>query len=321
VDDRDITIYTLNLERNAKELILCYVEDLVMPDNCYYDYHEFRNNCATGIRDILDLGVHGQLKAAFAGISGRLTIREHVRRFTWSHPFSDWFLGFLMGQDLDQPVTPWEEMFLPVEIARNIVDFKYIDDSGTERKLVSSVQVFNSSKSRQPVLNEPLHTWPFFLTAGLIIGALLFFLNARRNKHPRLCRIINGIIQSLLGLILSASGLVLFIGLFIMNNDYIKQNVNILFVNPLLFVIVPLGILSAIGKPFRINLDRCLRIIWTCVFIAGSFTVFIKALPFFYQQNQSVQGLVLPVAFALSGIWEGRYKLKPLARKMRKKSG
>ncbi|MDR0324255.1 MAG: DUF4105 domain-containing protein [Treponema sp.] len=318
-EDRDIIVYTLDLDKKAKEIMLSYAKNKVLPENRNYDYHEFLDNCSTGVRDILDLGLRGQFKAAFDNVPGRLTFRQHVKRFIWFRLFPEWLLDFLMGQDLDRQITPWEEMFLPVEIGRNIVDFKYIDEFGKERKLVSSVEIINSSKTRQPILNEPLDTKIFFFIAGLIIMAFVFFIRTLRKRYFRFYRILWGIIQSILGLFFGSAGCILFWGLFLMNNDYIQQNINIFFVNPLLLIIVPLGILTAINKSFRINPDRILRLLWTYVFAAGSVTEILKVLPFFYQQNQNVSGFVLPIAFAFSIIPENIYKLKPLFRKLRKR--
>jgi hypothetical protein len=304
-EDRDITVYTLNLDRNAKKIILVYAEDIIMPDKCFYDYHEFRDNCSTRIRDIIDMGTEGQFKAVFGASPGRFSIRQHVRRFTWDKPFSDWFLDFLVGQNLDGKTTCWDEMFLPVEVARNIVDFTYTDSSGVECKLVSSVQIVNSSKKRQPILNEPIATWPFVLAVGLLAAALLFFVILLGKKFPRSGRVILGSLQSLLGLFFGFSGCVLVFG-FLMNNDYIQQNANILFINPLLLAMVPLGILYAANVKFPFT-EKCLRIIWTYMFIACTLTVLLRLLPFFYQQNQSAQAVILPIAFVLSYIpgWIG----------------
>jgi hypothetical protein len=299
-EDRDIIVYTLNLDRNAKKIILSYAEDIVHPDKCDYDYHEFRDNCSTRIRDIIDMGTEGQFKAVFDASPGRFSIRQHVRRFTWDKFFSDWFLDFLIGQNLDEKTTFWDEMFLPVEVARNIVDFVYMDSSGVIRKLVSGVQIINSSKKRQPILNEPLETWPFAFAAGLLAAALLCSITLVRRKFTRSCRILFGSLQSLLGLFLGISGSVLAFGFF-MNNDYIQQNTNILFINPLLLAMVPLGILYAANVKFPFT-EKCLRIIWTYMFIACTLTVLLRLLPFFYQQNQSAQAVILPIAFVLSYI-------------------
>lgn len=331
-EDRDITIYTLNLDRRAKEIMLAYAENSVLPANRYYDYDQFRDNCATRIRDIIDMGTRGQFRAAFEDVPGRLSIRQHVRRFTWSKPFSEWFLCFMLGQYHDREISVWDEMFLPVEIARNITDFTWIDDYGVERQLVSSVELAYASKNRPPILNRPSPMWIFALKTGIIASQFFFFLRFLRRKFPRSGRILWGISQSVLGLFLGGIGCVLMFGKFFMNNDYFQQNFNLLFINPLLLFMIPLGILAALGKPvmkhpprplyeeflLRLDPERCLRILWTYVFIAGSFTVLVRVLPFAYQQNQSVQGLILPVALALSGISDSAYRLKPLIRKLRK---
>ena len=318
-EDRDITVYTLNLDRRAKEAILSYAENSVRPENAYYDYHQFLDNCSTRIRDILDLGTGGQFKAHYDSMPGRMSFRQHVRRYTWFRPFSDWFLGFLMGQDLDRQITRWEEMFLPVEIARNIVEFSYIDESGAERRLVSSVQLYNSSKERPPILNQPLATWPITLGLGLL-AAVVFFVIRRAGSGGVSGRIILGISQSLLGLFFGAAGCVLFFGLFLLKDDYIQQNINIIFINPLLLLIVPLGILSAINSPgndrriffnqplsnraghffSKISAAGCLSVIWTYIFFAGVFSMLLWVFPFFNQQHYDVPALILPTAFVFS---------------------
>ncbi|GHT64126.1 membrane protein [Spirochaetia bacterium] len=303
-EDRDITIYTLDLDTEKKEAILNYAENNVLPENCFYSYHEFHDNCSTRIRDIVDIGTGGQLKELYAETPGRFTIRQHIRRFTWFRPFSDWFLTFLMGQDLDEPVTVWEEMFLPVEIGRNLVDFQYIGISGAERKLVSKVEIVNSTKNRPPVLNKPLRQWPVNLMLSMMVVLFIALITILRKKKPVAGRILWGITQSLLGLFFGISGCVLVFALFFMKYDYFQQNSNLLFINPLLLAAVPLGILAAMNKPWRIMPEKCLRILWTYVFIAGVFTLLIKIFPVFFQQNQDAHAIILPIACALSYIPE-----------------
>ena len=297
-EDRDIVIYTLDIDNSSKEKMLSYMENRVLPENCYYEYHEFLDNCSTGVRDVINLGTNGQFMEAFSSIPGRFTYRQHVQRYTWFRPFADWLMGFLMGQNLDEEISVWEEMFLPVEIARNIVDFKYIDNSGMERNLVSSVQIINSSRNRHPILHKPLVTWPFFLAAGLFIMTLLFLIKSIQKKYPRFGRIFYNLIQCILGLLFGLCGCVLTIGLF-MDTEYIRDNINILFINPLILIIVPLGILAAVNVNIKIKSALLLRIVWTYIFITAAFTLFIRILPDFFQQNQAVCAFVLHVTFAL----------------------
>ncbi|MDR0730791.1 MAG: DUF4105 domain-containing protein [Treponema sp.] len=298
-EDRDIVVYTLNLEADAKEAILVYAEDNVRPENRYYNYHEFRDNCSTRIRDLIDMGTGGQFREWAGKTAARLSIRQHVRRFTWSRPVWDWFLDFLMGQDLDAPVTAWDEMFLPVEIGRNISDFSYTGSSGAERKLVSSVEIINASKKRPPILNVPLSRWPGALLAGLVPAALAAVLRLLRRKKPLAGRIAGGVFQGLAGLALGLLGCVLLYARFFMKNDYVRQNINLLFVNPLPLAALPLGILAAAGR-VHAKPETCLRILWAYVAVVGLLTLLLRTLPAFFQQNQAVLALILPLAALLS---------------------
>jgi hypothetical protein len=146
---------------------------------------------------------------------------------------------------------------------------------------------------------------------GILAAVLLCLIKILRKTKPRTGRILWGLSQSLIGLILGAAGSVLFFGRFFMKYDYIRQNLNLLFLNPLLFAAVPLGLLAAIGKPAAPTggrpptggkplWEKCLAILWTAVFAAGLLSIAIGAFPALRQQNQSALGIVLPVALALS---------------------
>jgi hypothetical protein len=309
-EDRDIIVYTLDLEADKKEAILNYAEDNVRPENRYYNYHEFRDNCSTRIRDLIDLGTGGQFREWAVNTPGRLPVRRHVRRFTWSRPVWDWFLDFLMGGDLDAQVTAWDEMFLPAEVGRNISAFSYTGSSGAEHKLVSSVEIINASRNRPPILNAPLSRWPGALLLGLLPAALVPLLWLLREKKPLAGRVAWGLFQGLAGLALGLLGCVLVYARFFMKNDYVRQNINLLFVNPLALAALPLGLLYAAGNT-RAKPAACLRVLWSCVACAGLLSLLLRAFPAFPQQNQAALALILPPAALLSLGPEPRGFLKP----------
>jgi hypothetical protein len=205
-----------------------------------------------------------------------------------------------MGQDLDENISAWDEMFLPVEIARNIAGFSYTAADGAEHRLLKSVEMRSTSKTRQPILNTPLKSWPACFLLGFMIAAILLFIKRLRGKHRRIGKILLGLSQSAAGLFLGGAGVVLVFGLFFMNNDYIQQNINILFVNPLLLAACPLGIMEAVSGSNNKKREKVLNILWAYVFIEGSITVLAGALPVFFQQNQPVQAAVLPAAFVFA---------------------
>ncbi|MDR3166308.1 MAG: DUF4105 domain-containing protein [Treponema sp.] len=313
--NRDITVYTLDLSPEVKEEVRRFAENNVLPENRDYFYHHFKDNCATRIRDILDLATGGQFKERFGQAPGRYTLRQHVRRHTWFSPFFDWLLNFLMGQDIDLPITVWEEMFLPGEIGARIQDFRYIDPSGRERPLVSAGETLSRAVNRPPVLEIPRRQWPRELLLGFFITVVFAGLILWGKGKPGFPRVCLGLGQSFLGFFFGLAGTVLFFMTLFTDHDYTYHNSNILYINPLLLAALPLGIIFAFtgDKKKQLSAARFLRVLWTYVFFGGILTMAIKLLPGFYQQNQVTQALVLPIALVLSSIpSRGRKLLKAL---------
>ena len=298
--NRDITLYTLDLPTEKKDEVIRFAENNMLPENRDYNYHHFRDNCATRIRDIIDMALGGQLKEEFGRERGRFTLRQHVRRHTWVNPFIDWGLNFLMGQDIDRPITVWDDMFLPSEIAMLIKDYHYTDSTGNNRPLVSSVETINTSHGRPGVLDTPRIQWPFELLIGVLFSILvlsLYLIGGGKKGY----RIFIGLSQSFFGLFFGLAGSMLFFMSFFTDHDYTYHNINVLFVNPLFFAAIPLGISFAFtaDKKRRFVAARLLRVFWTCVLMGGLLTMAIKLFPAFYQQNQVTQALVLPVALTM----------------------
>ncbi|MDR3173836.1 MAG: DUF4105 domain-containing protein [Treponema sp.] len=301
MNNRDITLYTLDLPPQTREEVRRFAETNVLPENRYYYYHHFKDNCSTRIRDILDLATGGQFKEVFGEAPSPFTLRQQVRRHTWFSPFMDWLLNFLMGQDIDVPITAWQEMFLPQAVGNYIGDFRYTDAQGTERKLVSNVEVLNRAVDRPPVLERPRRQWIRELVLGLVIAGLLLFLRFFKERRRSLGGFLWGAVQGFLGLFFGFFGLVLFFMTFFSDHDYTWHNINVLFVNPLWFAAMVWGIRLACAPSFgkRDLPEFLLKCFWTGVFILCFLTMPVKLLPFFYQQNQVTQALLLPVAFVL----------------------
>jgi hypothetical protein len=300
--NRDITLYTLDIPPEKKDEIRRFAEWNILSENRDYYYHHFKDNCATRIRDILDAATDGRFKEAFGEAPGRFTLREHVRRHTWFSPFFDWLLNFLMGQDIDTPIKVWEEMFLPSEIALRIADFRYTDNAGRQRNLVSAVEILNRSRGRPAVLDKPRRQWPAELALGAgILGILAAFMLVKQKKTA-LGRMLLGISQSCLGLFFGLAGSILFFMTFFTDHDYTWHNSNILFINPLILAIVPLGIMSFREKDRKKRYKReiILKSLWTYIVIGGMLSLLIRVFPQFYQQNQVTAALVLPFALGLS---------------------
>jgi hypothetical protein len=312
--NRDITLYTLDLPPETREEVWRFAEINVLPENRTYQYHHFNDNCATRIRDILDLATGGQFKTAFGGAPSPFTLRQQVRRHTWFNPFMDWLLNFLMGQGIDVPITVWQEMFLPQAIGDRISGFRYTDVRGTGRNLVSDIEVVNRAVNRPPVLERPRRQWIWELALGLGIAVFLGLSRLFGNRRPEFFRAVLGLVQALLGLFFGVAGTLLFFMTFFTDHDYTWHNINVLFVNPLWFAALVWGLRYAWVPARREKAGFLLRWFWTGVFVLCFLTIPVKLLPVFYQQNQVTQALILPIALVLSWFpeWILNKRAKPL---------
>ncbi|MCL2069950.1 MAG: DUF4105 domain-containing protein [Treponema sp.] len=306
--NRDVILYTLDLPPERKEAVMRFAEINMLPENRDYNYHHFQDNCATRIRDIIDLAVEGQFKAKYADEPSRFTLRQHVRRHTWFNPLIDWSLNFWMGQNIDRPLTVWEDMFLPSEIGMRIAEFSYAAADGAERPLVNNVERYHQAQGRPPVLDIPRLQWPRTLLVSFLFSSIIVILCVYiclyDRKHPGTkprFRVFFGITQGFLGLFFGIAGSALFFLQFFTDHDYTYDNINILFVNPILLILIPLGLLIAFSanEKKRHRAARFSRVFWIYVLAAGFLTMLIKLFPGFFQQNQVDQALVLPIALTM----------------------
>jgi hypothetical protein len=301
--NRDITLYTLNLPPDKKREMRDFAEWNMLPENRDYYYHHFRYNCVTPVLDLLDKVTGGQFRARYGEAPGRFTLRQHVRRHTYFSPFFDWALNFWMGQDIDTPITVWDEMFLPSEAGLRAGEFTYTGSDGIEKKLVASVEKLNTARGRPPVLDEPRPQWPGALILGLALALVMAFLRWLKSRRGReKAEIAWALGQGALGLFFGAMGLPLFFMTFFTNHDYTWHNMNVIFVNPLLLAALPLSIVF-VKTPYsdiKARMELALKILWSYVFVSGLLVLLLRCLPFFWQQNQVTLVLVLPFAAVLS---------------------
>jgi len=300
--NRDVIIYTLDLPPDVKLKVWNFAVLNVLPENCNYYYHHFRDNCSTRIRDIIDLATDGQFKEESKNTKSNFTLRQQVRRHTWFSPVVDWFLNFLMGQVIDTPITVWDDMFLPAEVGKQIENFWYTDSDGKPHKLVSSVEIINKAKNRPAVLDKPRKQWIRELIFSFVLSAIFCFFFFLQSKNYKAGRVLAGISMGLCGLVFGAVGLLLYFMALFTNHDYTYQNMNMIFCTPLLLVAVPIGISYAITKNQKKlqTYSELLRIIWLLSVLGVFISMLLKILPGFYQDNLTDQMLILPIALTFT---------------------
>ncbi len=293
---RTIRIQTLNLLPRKRLGMARFLENNILPQNRTYLYEHYYDNCATRVRDLIDATVDGQLAEATA-IPGRMTLREHTRRFTEHDPLMDWLLMFLMSEVIDHPITKWEEMFLPDEVERNVAALRYRDETGRERPLVSESVLYFDAPGQRLVPDRASPLWFRSLIPGLILGlpALLLGYLIWKNKSTWT---LFGIYSSVVGLVFGLLGGVLFFMSTFTDHTVTYANENLFLANPLTLAAVPLGLVAAFGGGKRSR--RLLQLFWLVLAGLACVYLLLKLFPFFDQRNGAALATILPVLFGFA---------------------
>ena len=232
--DRTVWAQELNLDPAQRKKLADFVAWNVLPENRYYDYDYYRDNCSTRVRDALDLALGGAIRTASDRVPSGTTYRFHTARLTQDDPavFTGTMIG--LGQPVDLPISDWEEMFLPVRMKESLKDIRVQTEEGSQPLVRDERVIFEATRPPEEVsVNAGI--LPFAIVSGaiLLIGAFLLIL--RRPRHGGAGVVTLGAAWSLIAGI--AGSLIAFLWLFT-DHLYSYRNENLFHLNPLSLVLV-----------------------------------------------------------------------------------
>lgn len=322
--NRAIRIQVLNLSPEREKRIVDFLIENAKPENRVYLYHHYLDNCATRVRDVLDMALDGQIREATSD-PARMTFRRHTRRYLHHKFVVDWFLMFLMGMNIDTPITEWDEMFLPFEIEKFAADFEYQESDGSMVKLVSEESVYYESHGHLPPEDQWRAHWPITLLIGLFLAGLVYAGRALGHSQeaaaisdagtekqgggawaPFGAYLLSGVLLSVVGLLGTA---LLLIASFT-DHSLAYYNMNLIYANPLTVVVAVFCFLHAVdylakrlkspdqaGR--RKRLERTVRILAGFLFAAGILSIVLKVVPGMRQENWLSLTGILPLYLSL----------------------
>lgn len=298
-ENRDVRAQELNLTPAQRKALGLLLAVNVQPENRDYLYQHYNDNCVTRLRDAIDTVVGGQLHQAL-DVPGRMTLREHTRRYTAASPPISVLLDFAMNDEIDKPITRWQEAFLPDELERRIAEVQVVGEDGQKRPLQARADVLYAAKNRAPTPAEPPRYAPVLLGLGLAMGALSVGLALwERRRGSRVARVLFGLQNVAVGLVFGLPGLLLFIMWVVTDHTVVYHNENLFLANPLTVLALPLGVRWMMGKG-RESLYR----LWRGLAALGVLGLGLKLLPSFDQDNWRIIALLLPVLLGMGGATE-----------------
>jgi hypothetical protein len=304
--DRTVWIQELNLTpaQRAALRVLCRVNAL--PQNKFYKYDYFADNCSTRVRDAIDNVLGGQIKRQLSGVPSDVTYRSETQRLTAEVKWLYTSLDYALGHPTDRKLSEWDEMFIPLRMRERLDQITVTDENGQQVPLVKLERLIHTS-SRPPPRAMPPHWVGWFFLVGLVLGGAMagcagIGLNQTKKWKRRTLFGVFAVI-ALAWSVLSALGgcFVSYTWLFT-DHAATHPNENLLQLGPwmiAMIVLIPLTL-----RDWKRSSRAALYI---AVFAAGASLVglLLKVLPIMYQVNWNVIALAVPTNAGLAAaLWK-----------------
>ncbi len=285
----------LNLTPAQKAALQEFVDWNAKEENKFYRYDYYRDNCSTRVRDALDRVLGGTLRRTLEARATNTTYRSETRRlmFTDIPILTGMNLG--MGPAVDQPLSAWEQSFIPMRLRDWVREMKVAGANGEQLPLVKSEQtLYQSPRAEPPEVAPNLTLW--YLLAGLLIAGVLVLFG---SLPQRWSRITFGVVVGVWSLIIGLLG-TLITGLWAFTDHWVTyRNENVLQAS-MLWLVLLVGLIGwAFGKGWGFTLARRMSLVVAALAGLG---LIIQVLPGFDQVNADIIALLLPANVAVAWV-------------------
>lgn len=220
----------LNLTPRQKQTVFDYLVWNAKPENQYYSYDYFYNNCASKLRDILKETLHEEVQFDSTYITTNYTIRDLTDLYLGQQPWGDLGIDICLGLPMDKVASPYEYMFLPDYIESSFNHATIRHDSVTAALVRETVPV--NEAQPEPTQRSLFHPWLVF-GALLTLTLTITWIDIRRGKSSWWLDVVLFDCTGLIGWLL----LLLWVAT---DHQAAARNMNLLWAMPLHVVAVPL---------------------------------------------------------------------------------
>ncbi len=282
---RGANLQWLDLSPEQARTLAASLAERAKPENARYRYDYYTANCATMVRDAIDEALGGGLHAQLSGRSRGNTYRSESVRLASPAPWM--WLGFDVGLGpyADQPLSRWQEAFVPMRLADALRQVKNTEG----RPLVQAEQELLPHRIAPEPAEFARRWWPWLL-CGLVLAGGVLALRQRR-------RLLGGLALPLWLLCGIAGGLLTFLWGFSAHHAA-WANRNLLQLSPLCVLLLPGAITLLRGRTprawFRV-------LLWSIAVLSGLGLV-LHWLTLQPQINLQWIVLLLPVHVALAWV-------------------
>lgn len=185
--DREVTEQVLALTEAQRETLALFVMKNALPENKYYRYDYFLDNCSTRLRDALDAALGGSLQRRFSVLTTEWTYRSESVRLTHASGLAQAGIDIALGPRADRPITAWEAMFIPMRLRDYLREVTVPGLDGTPVPLVVSDEVIYQAKRAAELPARKglaLGAWGPILGVWMLLLTPLALASRARTRVP-----------------------------------------------------------------------------------------------------------------------------------------
>jgi Domain of unknown function (DUF4105) len=287
-DNRSVWIQELNLPASARLELDQFLRWNERPENRFYHYDYYLDNCSTRVRDAIDRVIGGRIKAATERLPTGTTYRFHTLRLTANDLLVYTGLLLALGQGTDRPISAWEEMFLPMEVREHIRRVTLPGPDGVAVPLVKSERTLFESTAASPP-DTPPNWWPGYLLVGLMIGGAALGFSRGVGRVPGSGWALGALVS--VWALLGGLGGVVLAGMWGFTDHVMAyRNENLFQANPVSLLLVPVLPMAR----WRAGWIRPAAVVAGALAALSVLGLVLKLVPGFHQLNGEVIALALP---------------------------
>jgi hypothetical protein len=292
----------LNLTNFEKDSLWRFIKWNAKDENKFYRYDYYRDNCATKVRDILNMVLKGSVERAVATHEHGVTYRSETLRLARAYPLINIGMDFVLGRPADDTLSAWAEMFVPMRLQQLIQRIRVRHSDGTVTRLVHRERQLVDDDTYKDAETPPGYFSPALEVGLLITGAVLALCMVPGGPAP--VRWTVGAIGILWNLIAGFVGIMLlYADIFTPHAQYMGRNVNVLLATPAGLAIAAL-IPFALRRNASPKVVRATRSLSVFAAACAVLAVLLRVVPHLAQQNRPLLALVVPVQAALAfALW------------------
>lgn len=171
---RGSSIYSqeLNLTKNEKYILVKSLEKNFLPENRYFRYNYFYNNCSTCAFEQIEKCVQGEVITPQSS-KNNISFRSIIHEFTKPSLWAELGIDLCLGAESDDPIEYRKQIFAPFYL-RDLMNSSHIlDKDSVLRPLVNQEIKIKSGRSIEfKTQITPLSVFSIFLLLNILIAYL-----------------------------------------------------------------------------------------------------------------------------------------------------